>query len=488
MNLNKESVPGKKMRVLTLIMLSALLSLNLTAQEKDKDQLLQFIDNNKEMFCDVAGNIWDYAELGYQETKSSGLLQEVLGKAGFNIGPGVAGIPTDFVASYGNGSPVIGILAEFDALEGLSQDTVPWKKPLVEGGNGHGCGHNLFGTAGVAAAMAVKEWLDNSEAKGTICVYGTPAEEGGAGKVYMAREGIFDQADIILHWHPGDNNRTEWSTCLAVISAKFRFHGISSHAADAPEQGRSALDGVEAMNHMVNLLREHVPSDTRIHYVITSGGSAPNVIPDFAEVYYYVRNPDVNRLNHIWARVVNAAEGAAKGTGTRMEYEIISGSYSLLPNETISRVIDINMNRIGGIQYSLYEQEFAEKIIGTFENPGLPLGPEKEIQPLQYRLRNISTDVGDVSWIAPSGWFITATFVPGTYLHSWQAVAAGGMGIGNKGMLLAAKTMALTAYDFYTKPALVKEATEGFQNSRGKDFEYKPLLGNREPPLNYKIR
>ncbi|MCK5135706.1 MAG: amidohydrolase [Bacteroidales bacterium] len=478
---------GKGYRYMILV-LTSILTIYASAQEGDKGRLIKYIDDNKEMYCDMSRKIWDYAELGFLETNSSRILKEVLEEAGFRIESGVAGMPTAFVARYGKDSPVIGILAEFDALAGLSQDTVPWKKPLIEGGNGHGCGHNLFGTAGVAAAMALKEWMDDSGVKGTICVYGTPAEEGGAGKVYMAREKIFDDADIILHWHPGDNNRTEWSTTLAMFAAKFRFYGLSSHAADAPEQGRSALDGVEAMNHMVNLLREHVPSDSRIHYVITSGGLAPNVIPDFAEVYYYVRNPDVDKLRPIWERVVNAAEGAAKGTGTKMEYEIISGDYSLLPNRIISSVIDTNLNWIGGIHYTPYEQEFAEKIYATFESPDAQLGLEEEIQPLQYRLRSISTDVGDVSWIAPSGWLITATFVPGTSLHSWQAVAAGGMSIGTKGMLLAAKTMALTAYDFYTKPSLVKQANEEFEKSRGKDFEYIPLLGDRKPPLDYKKR
>ena len=478
---------GKGYRYL-LIILTGIITTYATAQERDKERMMGYIEDHSELFGDVSRKIWEFAELGYQESNSSRILQEVLDKAGFRIETGVAGLPTSFIARFGEGSPVIGILAEYDALAGLSQDTVPWKKPLIEGGNGHGCGHNLFGTASIAAAMALKKWIDDSGVKGTILVYGTPAEEGGAGKVYMARERIFDDADIILHWHPGDYNRTEWSTTLAVISAKFRFYGLSSHAADAPEQGRSALDGVEAMNHMVNLMREHIPSNSRIHYVITSGGLAPNVIPDYAEVYYYVRHPDVNRLRPIWERVVKAAEGAAKGTGTNVEYEIIAGTYGLLPNEVVSRVIDKNLNMIGGIQYTPYEQEFAEKIFNTFESPDKHPGEEKVIQSLQYRLRSISTDVGDVSWIAPSGWLTTATFVPGTYLHSWQAVAAGGMGIGMKGMLLSAKTMALSAYDFYTNPSLVEQAKEEFEMKRGKDFEYTPLLGNRKPPLDYKNR
>src|SRR5690606_1582141 len=243
-------------------------------------------------------------------------------------------------ASYGRGEPVIGILAEFDALPGLSQDTVPERKPLAQLGPGHACGHHLFGTASVAAAIAVKDWLARTGRPGTVRVYGTPAEEGGGGKVYMVRAGLFADVDAVLHWHPGAANDASPSTNRANMSGKFRFHGVSAHASAAPERGRSALDGVEAMNHMVNLLREHVPQESRIHYVITAGGQAPNVVPDFAEVYYYARHPDPAVVAQIWERLVKAAEGAALGTGTRVEYEVLNGVYSLLPNEALARVMD----------------------------------------------------------------------------------------------------------------------------------------------------
>ena len=426
--------------LLMLVLMAGVYPLTATAQNGE-DHVATSIEARGADYAAVARQIWEWAEVGYQENQSAALLQAELEKAGFTIEAGVAGIPTAFVASYGQGEPVIGILAEYDALPGLSQEAVPERQAKIKGGAGHGCGHHLFGTASTAAAIAVKDWLAETGQPGTIRLYGTPAEEGGAGKVYMVREGLFDDVDVVLHWHPSDRNDASPSTSLANRSAKFRFHGLSTHAAGAPERGRSALDGVEAMNLMVNMLREHVPSDTRIHYVITRGGFAPNVVPDFAEVYYYVRHPSAEALEGIFERVVKAGEGAAVGTGTRMEYEIIHGIHSVLPNEALARLVDANLRRIGGITYSPEEQAFAEDIRETLGSPSLPLGSEKTIQPFIPRTTKGSTDVGDVSWMVPTAGLGTATWVPGTSAHSWQAVAAGGMGIGTKGMLLAAKTL-----------------------------------------------
>jgi aminobenzoyl-glutamate utilization protein B len=266
---------------------------SLTTQAQDpKQAALASIDAQTDRYAKIARQIWDFAEVGYQETKSSALLQEQLRGAGFTVEAGVAGMPTAFVASYGSGKPVIGILAEFDALPGITQDDSPERRPRAGMEAGHACGHHLFGTGSTAAAIAVKDWLARTKGTGTIRIYGTPAEEGGAGKVYMVRAGLFKDVDTVLHWHAGDRNDASPGSSLANKSAKFRFHGVSAHAAGAPERGRSALDGVEAMNMMTNMLREHVPEDSRLHYVITSGGSAPNVVPDFAEVFYYVRHPD----------------------------------------------------------------------------------------------------------------------------------------------------------------------------------------------------
>lgn len=450
-----------------------------------KDRVVQVLDTRHAHFSGVAREIWGFAEVGYQEQKSSALLQGELRTAGFRVETGVAGMPTAFVATYGQGKPVIGILAEFDALPGLSQDAVPVRKALVEQGPGHACGHHLFGTASVAAAIAAKEWLAAGKS-GTLRVYGTPAEEGGAGKVYMVRAGLFSDVDLVLQWHPGDANDASPSSTLANMSAKFRFRGQSAHAAGAPDRGRSALDGVEAMNHMVNLMREHVPQETRIHYVITRGGLAPNVVPDFAEVYYYARHPDSRVLAEIWSRIVKAAEGAALGTGTAVEHEITGGVYSVLPNETLGRVMDANLRRVGGVRYTPEERRFAEEIRKTLLAPERPLGSEVEIEEFRERRTSASTDAGDVSWVVPTAGLRTATWVPGTPAHSWQAVAAGGMSIGSKGMLVAAKTLALTAIDLYQDPTTIRRAREEFERRRGAGFQYRPLIGDRPPALDYR--
>ncbi len=445
------------------------------------------IEAREDEYARVALQIWEWAEVGYQEEKSSALLQEELRAAGFELEAGVAGMPTAFIGSFGSGGPVIGILAEFDALPGISQAAVPERRPVPEGAAGHACGHHLFGTGSVAAAIAVKDWLENTGQEGTIRLYGTPAEEGGAGKVYMVRGGLFDDVDVVLHWHPGDDNSAAAWTSLANKSAKFRFRGYSAHAAGAPDRGRSALDGVEAMNAMVNLMREHVPQETRIHYVITSGGSAPNVVPDFAEVYYYVRHPEAGTVLELFERVVRAAEGAAHGTGTSMEYEVIHGIYDLMPNETVARVMDAKLREVGGVEYTEAERAFARAIQATFEGePAPPLTSATEIGSFGIQAMSGSTDVGDVSWVVPTAGLSTATWVPGTAAHSWQAVAAGGTGIGAKGMLVAAKTLARTAIELYRRPDLIRQAWDELERRRGPGFEYVSLVGDREPPLDYR--
>ena len=451
------------------------------------DEIAASIEARESAYAGIAKQIWGFAELGYQEEKSSALLKSHLEKEGFTIESGVAEIPTAFVATYGQGRPTIAILAEYDALPGMSQDAVPERKPIVEGGSGHACGHHLFGTGSVAAAVAVKDWLARSKTTGTIRLYGTPAEEGGAAKVYMVRAGLFDDVDAALHWHPGDRNEASpATTTLAVKSAKFRFHGVSAHAAASPERGRSALDGVEAMNYMVNLLREHVPPESRIHYVITRGGRAPNVVPDFAEVYYYVRHPEPEILADIWDRVLKAAEGAALGTGTGVEHEVGHGTYSLLMNETLAKLMDRNLRRVGGVVYTSEEMVFAESIRKTLGETELALGSQEEIQPYEPAAFPGSSDVGDVSWTVPTAGIWAATCVPGTALHSWQAVAAGGTSIGVKGMLVAAKTIAMTAVDLFTEPTYIGNAQEEFRERRGPDFQYRALVGDRKPPLDYR--
>ena len=455
------------------------------AAQSGHDAVLAHVEANAAAYAEVAQQIWDLAEVGYQETESSALLQEQLARAGFEIEAGVAGMPTAFVASWGEGSPVIGVLAEFDALPGITQSRSPYPDPVFSMAAGHACGHHLFGAGSVAAALAVKDWLASSGTPGTIRLYGTPAEEGGAGKVYMVRGGLFGDVDAVLHWHPSSANDASPSTSLANKSAKFRFRGVSAHAAGAPEQGRSALDGVEAMNHMVNLMREHVPQETRIHYVITAGGSAPNVVPDFAEVYYYVRNPDVEVARAIFERVVLAAEGAARGTETSMEYEVIHGLYAMLANEALQRRAQANLERVGGVLYDEEERAFAERIQTTLNNRP-PIESAAAVQPYAPRQGGGSTDVADVSWVVPTVGIGTATWVPGTPAHSWQAIAAGGTSIGNKGMIVAAKTLAMTAVDLFTDPALLEAARAEYLERVGPGFEYVALVGDRDPPLDYR--
>ncbi|MCA8901838.1 MAG: amidohydrolase [Hyphomonas sp.] len=434
----------------------------------------------------LAAQIWDWAEVGYQEEKSSGLLQQTLADEGFTVEAGVAGIPTAFVAEYGSGGPVIAILAEFDALPGINQSASPDREERDGVGAGHACGHNLFGAGSVTAAVELRHWLERTGTPGRIRVYGTPAEEGGSGKVYMVREGLFNDVDIALHWHADDENSAAARTTLANRSAKFRFHGLSAHAAGAPHKGRSALDGVEAMNMMANMMHEHMPQDARMHYVITSGGAAPNVVPDFAEVFYYVRHPDTEGVESIWARLEDAARGAALGTGTSVDWEIIHGNNPLLVNESLAQVMDAKLRLVGGVTYTEEEQAFADRIYATLNQPYMPMGSQEEIQPYDSRLGYGSTDVGDVSWAVPTVGLRTATWVPGTSAHSWQAVAVSGNSIGYKGAQVAAKTLTLMGVELFTNPKLRTAAREEFDAARGPDYQYKSLLGDRAPPLDYR--
>ena len=456
-------------------------------EEGFKAAVIQNLQNAYPSYRDIALQIWNYAELGYKEVKSSALLVETLRKEGFTLETGVAEIPTAFVATYGSGQPVIGILAEFDALPGLAQEAVAEKKSIQGKAGGHGCGHHLFGTASVAAGIEIKKLIEQKKFSGTIKVYGCPAEEGGSGKVYMVRAGLFNNVDAVLHWHPGNGNSVTMMSALANSSAKFRFNGLSAHAAASPENGRSALDAVESMNYMVNLMREHIPQETRIHYVITNGGKAPNVVPDFAEVYYYVRHPKRQQVKDIFERVVNAAKAAALGTGTTMNYEIIGGTHDLLLNKTLAEAMQKNLEKVGGVSYTPSEIEFAEKIQQSFTFSYPPVSDAATVKPLkvEFDAGGGSTDVGDVSYAVPTVGLRAATWAPGTPAHSWQAVACGGTEIGTKGMNVAAKTMALTAIDLFTKPVLIQQAKEEFMKLKG-DYQYKALLGDRKPALNYR--
>ncbi len=455
----------------------------------EKQQLITEIENSSEEFTAIAHQIWEHSELGFLETKSTELLQSKLMEEGFKVTKGVAGMPTAFIAEYGTGSPIIGLLAEYDALPDMSQKALASKEADPARTAGQACGHHLFGAGSLAAAVHIKNWLAQTKTKGTIRLYGTPAEEGGGGKVYMVRAGLFDDTDAVLSWHPGDKNQANAKSSLAAISARFRFKGAAAHAAAAPWRGRSALDGVEVMNYMVNLMREHVTPATRIHYAIVNGAKAANIVPAYAEVSYIIRHPDMKECKELFQRVVTSSKAAALGTDTNVEHEITTGYFNKLPNKVLAEVMYNNLQIVGGVSYTEKERQFAVDIMKSY--PSRNLTPENANQIAPFEIIEIgsggSTDVGDISWVRPTTGLSAATWVPGTIAHSWQAVAAGGMSIGHKGMLVATKTLTLTAIDLYNQPEKLKEAEKELQERRGDDFTYEALLGDREPPLNYRI-
>jgi aminobenzoyl-glutamate utilization protein B len=477
-----------KSRILLFFFFLSLTFVDVIAQTTIQE-ILKTLEDKTSHYNTMAGTIWKLAEPGYLEEKTTAILQKELSDAGFTISIGTAGMPTGFTASYGSGHPIIAILAEMDALPGLSQEARPDRLPLQQGGYGHGCGHNLFGTASVAAAVAVKKWMADHQVKGTIRLYGTPAEEGaGGGKTYFVKANVFNDVDAVLHWHPGDNNSASPSSTLAYKLGLFRFSGLAAHAAAAPDKGRSALDGVEAMNFMVNMMREHVSQESRIHYVIKKGGMTSNIVPDFAEVEYTVRNPTVAGVEEIWDRLLKAAEAGAMGTGTTVSHEVMTGLYNVLPNETLAKLMQKNLERVGGLKYTDEETRFAETIRKTVSSTNLPpISSAGEVLPYKLNgLTSASTDVGDISWVVPTAGLSVATWVPGVPAHSWQAVACDGMSIGFQGMMIAAKTIALSAADIFQQPSIIKPALDELIKARGVSFKYRSLAGDRNPPLDYR--
>ena len=433
-----------------------------------KQAAIQWLDANASTWQRVNRNIWGYAETGLQETRSSQELIAVLEANGFQIERGVAGMPTAFVASFGSGKPIIGILAEYDALPGLSQDASPERKERPGAAAGHGCGHSVFGTASTAAAIAAKRAIESGAARGTIRLYGTPAEETGIGKTYMLREGMFKDADVILSWHAADVTTPAYGYSKANVSVKFRFSGLPAHASASPHDGRSALDAVELMSVGVNYMREHVKEDARIHYVITNGGGQPNVVPPEAEVWYYLRankHADVEQY-YTWLRDV--AEGAARMTRTKLSaVQVDADMHEVLPNRALAEVIHKNLTLVGAPKFTEEEKAFAKQTqapLGrTFDRS---LSEVVEPIPAQPEQGVASTDVGDISWFVPVGQLTAATHTFGAPGHSWQVVACTGTSIGEKGMMVAAKALAATAIDLFTTPALVEKARADFKAIR----------------------
>lgn len=454
-------------------------------QEVDREALLKSMDKRAARYNQLSKQIWGYAELGFAETQSASALEKELAAAGFKITANVGGAPTAFTASWGLGKPVIAILGEYDALPGLSQAPVPEREAMLASGPGHGCGHNLLGTASAFAAIIAKEYLDSRKLSGTIRYYGTPAEEGGGGKIFMARAGAFKDVDSILSWHPGDRNGGGNTSSLANIMGRFRFKGVASHAAAAPEAGRSALDGLMLMNMSIEFMREHVPSDTRIHYIISKGGDAPNIVPALAESRMVARSPSMTTLIPIWNRILNCAKGAELQTETKSEMELEMSYWNTLPNDTLNRLLYKNLSMVGGYQMTAAESKFAETLRNSLvatRGGASDLGSQERVMPFAETGTGVaSTDVGDLSWQYPTGGFSAATFVAGVSAHTWQAAACAGMSVGQKGMLVAAKTLALSALDLFLDPKITDAAKLDFTR-RAEGRKYLSVIPEGEKP------
>jgi aminobenzoyl-glutamate utilization protein B len=467
-----------------------------------KKAVLAWITNNESQLIKICDKIWELAELGLIEARSSELLANEFEQNGFRVERGIANMPTAFEATWGESHPVIGIMGEYDALPGLSQKKLPWKEPLETNKPGHGCGHNIHGTSGMAAAIAVKNAIEKHNIKGTVKFFGTPAEENFSGKVFMVRDSCFSQVDAVISHHPDDMNSVDLRSSLAINSVKFHFYGKASHAGGSPEQGRSALDAVELMNTGVNYLREHVIQDARIHYIIEKGGNQPNIVPAYARSWYYIRAPEREELQFIYDWILDIARGASTMSRTEMKTEFLEGTYNVIPNRTIAELIVENMNEIGVPKYSNEEMKFAGDIARTFSRESKTAQLKKSKRPNWERLvdkliddeipspwgegdtTHGSTDVGDVSWQVPTVEFGTATWVLGTPAHSWQAVAQSGVGLGHKSLLFASKVMGTTVIDLLTIKEYLKKAKEEHKRRvRNKEYQ-SPIPPEHNPPLD----
>jgi aminobenzoyl-glutamate utilization protein B len=447
-------------------------SVSQTMDEPIKNEMLRIIDQKSQLLIDVSDKIWEYAEIAVMEYESSKLLEEVLEKEGFRVEKDVADLPTAFVATFGSGSPVIGILAEYDALPGLSQDSMPFKKVLQEEGNGHGCGHNLFGAGSLGAALALKEVMENHSLPGTLKLYGCPAEEDVGGKLYMARAGLFDDLDACLAWHPDYETSVDVDSGQAVDDLQIEFFGKTAHAAFDPWMGNSALDAVEMMTFGVNLLREHVKPSVRIHYVITDGGKVPNIVPEYAKVWIWVRDLDRDGVKAVVEKVKKIVEGAA---------------HEMLINREGSKIMQKNLEKIGAITYTEDEILYAKKIQkeAGVDEKGMVSTIEKLKKPEKYP-EGGSTDVAEVSWITPTSHLSTTCAPFGIPWHSWAVVASSKHPIGYKGMFLAAKVLATTALDLFRSPDILKEMKKEFKEKL-KGYTYKSGISpDQKPPIRIK--
>ncbi|WP_304340583.1 M20 family metallopeptidase [Metaclostridioides mangenotii] len=459
--------------------------------DPNKQMTVDYIDSIENELRDISDQIWSNPELQYKEYFASNLHKEYLKSKGFKIEE-VDGMDTAFIAIYGSGEPVMGILGEYDSLSGLSQKVSTVKEPVTEGAPGHGCGHNLLGTGALGASVTVKKMIEDGKVSGTVKYFGTPAEEDLSGKIYMIDKGCFDGIDCAFSWHPFDINTPIRIPTLANYSIKFRFRGISAHAAQAPQNGRSALDAVELMNVGCNYLREHIFDSCRLHYSITDGGGAPNIVPAFAEVWYYVRGVKMEHVQSVFERVVDVAKGAAIMTSTQMEYEVISGVYDYIPNSALTDVLSENMKAIGTQKYNDKDIEFAKALTKEISKSDRGMVAnvlsgnlniiDKYLHTevtddtvVQNNCIPLSLDIGDISYMVPTAQCSCSVWPIGVSAHTWQSCSSAGSYMGFKAMLLASKSIACTVVDVMNDKELVKKAKAELVETKG-DFIYKPIL------------
>ena len=453
------------------------------ALNAEKQAVLASVQKHERALIELSDKIWRYAETAMREKQSSAALADYAEAQGMKVSRGVAGIPTAFIAEFGSGKPVIGIIGEFDALPGLSQKAIPHKEPVNEGKPGHGCGHNLFGPGSLGAAIAIKELIKAGKLKGTIRYYGTPAEEDLAGKIWMARDGLFNDLDVCLDWHPDDQNKANMQSSQAIIDYNISFKGRSAHAAYDPWNGRSALDAAELFTNGINFLREHIRPGVRIHYVYRDAGKIPNVIPDTATVWLWIRDSKRSGVQVVDKRMRDIAKGAALMAGVEYDISLNNGLYELLVNETGAKALHANMELIGPITYSNEEIDFANKIMKEYGNE--PKGLDGSIKPLEKTKEDPpggSTDVGDISYIVPEITLQVSTTPFESPWHSWVVAACSGMSIGHKGMLFASKVLGITIVDLFQNEKLRVDIRKEFEQRKGKEV-WKAILPDGPPPV-----
>ena len=446
-----------------------------------KQAAVNVIDRRAADLAGLSDRIWAYAEVALREHRSAAALADYAEQQGFRVRRGVAGLPTAFTATYGQGRPVIGVMGEYDALPGLSQQALPEKMPLVEGAAGHGCGHNLFGAASIGTAIAIKEQIAAGRLKGTVVFFGTPAEEDIGGKTYMVRDGLFRDVDAVLAWHPADETQADMTSSQAMVDLAVEFRGKSAHAAYDPWNARSAVDGLELFLHGVNLMREHIRPSSRMHYTIVAGGQVPNVVPDYARAWLWLRDWKRSEVDELLARVRKLADGAGLMTETTATVTVLGGNWETLVNETGARLLQTNLLWLGPAVFTEQEEAFARQVQRA---TGVPeKGMFTGVKPLEgQQAEGGSTDVGDVSWVVPTLHVSVATSPLGAPWHAWPVVASGGMSIGHKGLQRAAKVMAATMVDLYEQPEALAAVQAEFKAKKG-DTVYVPYIPEGPPPL-----